>query len=290
MNSSAAPFADNQLLFGRDNTPSIVSAELTGDSEITVYRRAGDKITSETQSFQPFLWLAEQVYLQGFDRKVEYLPLQGAGALKFLARFESWPDFQRARKFLSAAPSFALNDPVQQYLLATGRTSFKGMAFEELYRMQLAITVKAEGIIQAIQLGDNRGWQQELTGSEPQILKKLVEVVRERDPDVLEGHDMFRFTLEKLSARARACKVPLKLGRDGSVLRARQSRVQIAERTIQYPKYEIHGRHVVDTFLLTVFYDVSTRELESFELDEVAAHFGVKEIRRGGSAQRSPTC
>ena len=53
--------------------------------------------------------------------------------------------------------------------------------------------------------------------------------------------------------------------------------MQIAERTIQYPKYEIHGRHVVDTFLLTVFYDVSTRELEGFELEEVAAHFGVKE-------------
>ena len=277
MKSRPAPFAENQILFGRDDTPAIVSAELTGDSEITIYRRAGDKITTETQSFHPFLWLAEQVYLQGFDRKVEYVPLQGSGALKFLARFQSWPDFQRARKFLSAASSFALNDPVQQYLLATGRTSFKGMAFDELYRMQLTIVVKAEGIIQAIQLGDSRGWQQELTGNEPQIFKKLVEAVCERDPDVLEGHDMFRFTLEKLSARARLCKVPLRLGRDGSVLRARQSRVQIAERTIQYPKYEIHGRHVVDTFLLTVFYDVSTRELESFELDEVAAHFGVKE-------------
>ena len=277
MNSSAAPFAENHLLFGRDDTPSIVSAELTGDSEIAVYRRAGDKVTTETQTFHPFLWLGEQVYLQGFDRKVDYAPLKGDGVLKFLARFQSWPDFQRARKFLSASSSFALNDPVQQHLLATGHTSFKGMQFDELYRMQLAIVVNTEGVIQVLQLADSRGWQQELTGSEAQLLKKFVEVVRERDPDVLEGHDIFRSILERIAARARVCKVPLKLGRDGSTIRARQSRIQIAERTIQYPKHGIHGRHIVDTFLLTVFYDVSTRELESFELEEVATHFGVKE-------------
>ena len=276
MKSSAAPFAENRLLFGRDDTPSIVGTELTGDSEITVYRRLDDKLSTETHSFQPFLWLPEQVFLQGFDRKVEYVSLAGNGAFKFLARFQSWADFQQARKFLGPAAQFAVNDPVQQYLMTTGRTSFKGMRFDQLYRLQLA-TVAADNTLQALQLCDNRGWQQELTGSEAQILKKFIETVQERDPDVLEGHDVFRGAFTKLTERSRAAGVPLKLGRDGSALRSRQSRVQIAERTIQYPKYEVRGRHIVDTFLLTVFYDVSTRELEGFDLDEVAAHFGVKE-------------
>jgi DNA polymerase elongation subunit (family B) len=274
---SAAPFAENQLLFGRDDTASIVSAELADDSEITVYRRLDGKLTTETQPFPPFLWLPEQVHLLGFDRKVEYVPLQGSGAFKFLARFQSWTDFQQARKFLGPTLHFAANDPVQQYLMTTGRTSFKGMRFDQLYRLQLATVTAADNTLKALQLADSRGWQLELTGTEGQILKKFVETIRERDPDVLEGHDIFRGALTQLTARARAARVPLKLGRDGSMLRARQSRVQIAERTIQYPKHEIHGRHVVDTFLLTVFYDVSTRELEGFELEEVAAHFGVKE-------------
>jgi DNA polymerase I len=282
--SSAEPFADNQLLFGRDATPCIISAEPAGDSALALYRRVNGRLITETQPFQSFLWLAEQVYLQGFDRRVDYVPLEGASAFRFLARFQSWTDFQRARKFLGAAPGLAINDPVQQYLMATGRTLFKGMRFDQLHRLQLALVTDAAGAVQAVQLGDNHGWQQELSGAEPQILKKFVEVVRERDPDVLEGHDAFRFALEKLSARARTCKVPLKLGRDGSVIRVRPSRVQIAERTIQYPKYEIHGRHVIDTFLLTVFYDVATRELESFGLDEVAAHFGVNEA--GAAAVR----
>lgn len=284
MKASTAFFAENQLLFGRDDTSSIVSAELTGDSEITVFRRLDGKLTTETQPFQPFLWLGEQVFLQGFDRKVEHVPLAGSGAFKSLARFQSWTDFQQARKFLGAMPHFAVNDPVQQYLMSTGRTSFKALRFDQLHRLQLATVTATDNTLQALQLCDNRGWQQELTGTEAQILKKFVEVVRERDPDVLEGHDIFRGVLTQLTARARAARVPLKLGRDGAVLRSRQSRVQIAERTIQYPKYEIHGRHVVDTFLLSVYYDVSSRELEGFDLDEVARHFGVQET--GAAAVR----
>jgi DNA polymerase elongation subunit (family B) len=275
--ANAASFADNQLLFGRDDTSSIVSAELAGDSEITVFRRLNGRLTTETQPFQPFLWLGEQVFLQGFDRKVEHVPLAGSGAFKSLARFQSWADFQQARKFLGTVPYFAVNDPVQQYLMSTGCTSFKTLRFDQLYRLQVATAAAADNTLQALQLCDSRGWHEELTGTETQILKKFVETIQERDPDVLEGHDMFRGILTQLTARARSARVPLKLGRDGAVLRSRQSRVQIAERTIQYPKYEIHGRHVVDTFLLSVYYDVSSRELEGFDLDEVARHFGVPE-------------
>jgi len=275
--ASTASFTENQLLFGRDDTSSIVTVELTSDSEITVFRRLDGKLTTDMQPFQPFLWLGEQVFLQGFDRKVEHVPLAGSGAFKSLARFQSWTDFQQARKFLGATPYFALNDPVQQYLMSTGRTSFKALRFDQLYRLQVATVAAADNALQALQLCDNRGWQQELTGTEDQILKKFVETIQERDPDVIEGHDIFRSVLTQLTARARVARVPLKLGRDGSALRSRQSRVQIAERTIQYPKYEIHGRHVVDTFLLSVYYDVSSRELEGFDLDEVARHFGVME-------------
>ena len=277
MKASAASFAENQLLFGRDETSSIVCAELAGDSQITIFRRLDDGLTTETHPFQPFLWLGEQVFLQGFDRKVEYVPLAGGGAFKSLARFQSWEDLQQARKFLGTTPHFAINDPVQQYLTSTGRTSFKALPFDQLHRLQLATATAADSTLRALQLCDNRGWQEELTGTEAQILKRFVETIQERDPDVIEGHDIFRGVLAQLTARARVARAPLKLGRDGSALRSRQSRVQIAERTIQYPKYEIHGRHVVDTFLLSVYYDVSSRELEGFDLAEVARHFGVPE-------------
>jgi DNA polymerase elongation subunit (family B) len=38
----------------------------------------------------------------------------------------------------------------------------------------------------------------------------------------------------------------------------------------------MRGRHLVDTFLLAQFWDISARELESYELPDVAAHFHIK--------------
>jgi hypothetical protein len=65
-----------------------------------------------------------------------------------------------------------LNDPVQQYLMASGRTHFKGMTFPALHRMQVDLeTVTAPGFefpnperesdrIIAIALADQSGWEQ----------------------------------------------------------------------------------------------------------------------------------
>ena len=35
------------------------------------------------------------------------------------------------------------------------------------------------------------------------MLEELVAIIRQRDPDVIEGHNLFRFGLDYLQARAR---------------------------------------------------------------------------------------
>ena len=92
---------------------------------------------------------------------------------------------------------------------------------------------------------------------------------------MLEGHNIFRFDLEYLEARARRHRVPLAWGRDGSVLRGYPSRMQVAERAIGYRRYGVVGRHIVDTWILAQLYDVGARDLESYGLKDVARHFGV---------------
>ena len=111
---------------------------------------------------------------------------------------------------------------------------------------------------------------------EPEMLREFVRIVRERDPDVIEGHNLFQFDLAYLEARARRHKVAAGAGpRRRAAPRATPSRMQVAERTIAYRRYEIVGRHVVDTWILAQLYDVTARELEGFGLKEVARHFGV---------------
>ena len=187
---------------------------------------------------------------------------------------------------------FAFTDPVQHYLTATGRTLFKELPFEELKRMQLEVLSFAEPItgvadpgptdhLMSIALSDKSGWeeliivdQKNVEESERTALKRLTSLIEERDPDVIEGHNLFRFDLPYLVTRARRAKAKLNWGRSGGFLRSRPSRLQIAEKTIDYPKFTIDGRHFVDTFLLAQFYDVGMRTLSGFERVDVARHFG----------------
>jgi DNA polymerase, archaea type len=134
--------------------------------------------------------------------------------------------------------------------------------------------------IMSIALCDNTGWEEIIIvdannreESERNALKRLTALIKERDPDVIEGHDLFRVHLPLLVARAKKLKTKLDWGRSGGFLRSRPSRLQIAEKTIDYPKYTLDGRHFVDTFLLAQFYDVGMRSLAGFERADVARHF-----------------
>jgi DNA polymerase elongation subunit (family B) len=114
-----------------------------------------------------------------------------------------------------------------------------------------------------------------LPESEHAAIKRLTTLIKQRDPDVIEGHNLFRSDLPYLVARAKKLKTKLDWGRSGGFLRSRPSRLQIAEKTIDYPKFTIDGRHFVDTFLLAQFYDVGMRSLAGFERTDVARHFGL---------------
>ena len=255
-------FEENQTLFGHDPTERIVAVEFDGESAIEVLIRGGDGGTQTLrETLRPFLWSDTPLEMP----EATVRELAGDLPLRHLVECETWSAFSRLRSSLRGGPAktFALSDPVQQFLLARGMTLFKGMEFGGLRRLQLA----AEG--SALVVADDSGWEEVI---EHDVAARLSAIIRERDPDVIEGHDLFKKILPAVSARAKNAKVKLAWGRDGSLLTSRASRLQIAEKTIGYPKYEAHGRHFVDTFLLAQFYDVSARELESFELSDVARH------------------
>jgi DNA polymerase elongation subunit (family B) len=270
-----------------------------------VYRRGGQGLEVEPAPFQPFLLVADRSLLAGAAGLADTAALSGPGELRWLARFTAWGeavaarDACRARSGLgpgaAGAPYRFLGDPVHQYLLMSGRTSFGGLAFGDLRRLALDIEVATtEGWefpsaarpgdrIIAIALADSTGFRRVLRGDqldERALLEACVDVVRERDPDVIEGHNIFRFDLEYLEARARRHGVRLAWGRDGSALAGRPARLQIAERTIAYRRYAVAGRHIVDTWILAQLRDIGTRDLPSFGLKDVARHLGASPAGR----------
>lgn len=261
-------FEENALLFGHDPEPGIVAVHFDGVSTVTLTLRQPDgSTTTRDEPFRPFLWSAGAPPA-GAVPSAEIVPLAGDLPLNHLVTFDSWAALAKARAALKAASHsvFSLSDPIQQYLLATGKTLFKTLDWTSLRRLRIAVDSHS------IQLADSTGWTQTLDRPE---LETLTALVRERDPDVIEGHDLFKKILPGLAAHARNAKVKLLWGRDGSPLVSRASRIQVAEKTITYPKYEVPGRHFVDTFLLAQFYDVTARVLESFDLPDIAAHLHI---------------
>lgn len=273
---------------------------MAGGEQVRVYRREGERLDSHLDPFAPFLLLTDPDLLRGWKGEAQVEPLAGRGELRWLARLGSWSAALKAREHCQRrsgkgqgapdAPYHFPSDPIHQHLLLTGKTSFRGLEFRDLRRLALDIEVYCgEGFefphpardgdrIIAIALTDSSGWERVLSGKELDeraMLEELGRLIRERDPDVIEGHNLFRFDLEYIEARARRHGVPLAWGRDGSPLRGHASRMQVAERAITYRRYEVHGRHLLDTWVLVQHYDVSARDLESYSLKDAALHFGL---------------
>jgi len=298
---NAPAFHENAALFGHDPTPRLLAFEIEGDSQIRVFGRTETGgTTSSLRPFRPFILLANTDLLTGWAGGYDVEQLEGDGLYRFLILFQSWGDALKARAHLQKAtgrlqtapdaPYLFFSDPIQQDLILTGQTHFLTLPFGSLHRMQLDIetyctggyefpsAARAEDRITAIALSDNTGWEHVISGkalTEAGMLQELVRIVHERDPDVLEGHNLFRFDLEYIEARAKRHKVRLALGRGGAVLQGHPSRMQIAERAITYKKYEVFGRHIIDTWILAQHYDVTARELEGYGLKEIAKHFGI---------------
>jgi DNA polymerase I len=272
-------FEKNTMLFGIDPTPRIIAIELGETGTVKVYRRDKNGSTiADVEPFHPFVWADSDVV----DLGIEAEKLRGDLKFGWLITVDSWKELIALRNGLKNAGRdfFAFTDPVQHYLTATGRTLFKDLPFEELKRMQIEVLTNDEHII-GIALSDNTGWEElivvdpkKVDESEHDAIRRLTALIKERDPDVIEGHDLFRVHLSFLVARAKKLKTKLDWGRSGGFLRSRPSRLQIAEKTIDYPKFAIDGRHFVDTFLLAQFYDVGLRTLTGFERADVARHFG----------------
>jgi DNA polymerase I len=293
------PFYDNRLLFGHAARPRLIAFE-AGEDTVKIWSREAGETRVSGEPFRPFLLLADPDLLKDFKGDAVVTPLDGAGTYRWLAELGSWSQGLKARDHSQKvsgrapgapdAPYRFLSDPAHQFLLRSGCTSFLGMGFEGLRRMAVDIEVttapgfefpnaarESDRII-AIAIADSAGFTTVLSGAlmdEADLLRECGRIIRERDPDVLEGHNIFRFDLEYLEARARRHKITLAWGRDGSALGSYPSRMQIAERSIGYRRYRIRGRHIVDTWILAQLYDVGARDLDSYGLKDVARHFGI---------------
>ncbi len=304
----------DEWVFGWDPMPGIVSVWAQRDGRAVVWRREGARVLCIKETFRPWLFAAtlddlahlgsaltasSPAELRTDISTISYCPLDGPpGSYSYLLSSRDGRFLERT--LLSGASRRLgrrvngldeLSDiyyqvgPVEQYLMQTGRVYFRGLAYEDLHRLQFDLETTAldprRGRIFLISVHDSRGFSGILEAPRPEdegrIIVGLCELIRQRDPDILENHNMFSFDLQFLEYRAEALGIQLRLGRTGGPerLERREETLAIGPEARRRVRYSVAGRELIDTLDAVRRYDFVVRDLPSHSLKDVARYFGI---------------
>ncbi|MDB6115153.1 MAG: polB [Lacunisphaera sp.] len=241
------------------------------------------------ENFRPFAWLGAEMPHEG----VTLERLTGEGIFHWLAHAESLPAFSTFFKSVrDGAPIDVLKPYESQWLVQKRARLYADLHFADLRRCQLDIETgtSVTGAFsdarnpgdRVLAIGLQCGARRELLtlgeesdAGEKRLLLAFNELLRELDPDVVEGHNIFKFDLDYLRTRSKRHKVACAWGRFGLPAEFRNSRMKVAERWIDFSRCDMPGRAVIDTYLLVQLYDITAREMTGYGLKEVAVYFAV---------------
>jgi DNA polymerase, archaea type len=271
----------NDLIRGEGRTTGIVALEPdAGAGTATLYRREGDTVERLVTPLRSWV-LARKT----MDDSIE---LGGRHPLRHLlvTPFGRAVEFARS---LASDQRLVYLDPVTSHLVASGETFYRDLPFEQVRRLQFDLETldiypdRPSGAIVLIAVHDSSGFERVLAldefPNEAALIDAFVQIVRERDPDVLEGHNVFNFDLWYLAERARRAGVPLALGRGGALMSLDESLRRSVPNGMVARYYRIPGRQVIDTFYGVMRWDV-TRRLPNYKLKHVVRHLGIGDAHR----------
>ncbi|WP_394840615.1 ribonuclease H-like domain-containing protein [Pendulispora brunnea] len=280
----------DEWLWGWDPTPGIVSVWAEPDGRAFVWRRLPETraLVRENVRFRPWLLLSSLEDLGTRPSDATYEELDGPGTFRYLVRANDGRALTRALLYGASKrlgrPVEYLRDvgpdrvfslpPEEQYLVASGRTYFRDLAFDDLRRMQFDLETTGldaeRDRIFLIAVRDPDGRTETLHHeNEAELLRQLVQRVQACDPDVIENHNLQGFDLPFLAQRAQKLGVALALGRAG--LPGLRPRTSARLRT----RYTVPGREFIDSMDAVRRHDFSARDLPGHGLKAVARHFGL---------------
>jgi DNA polymerase, archaea type len=291
--------AEDQWQWGWDPTPGIVSVWAEPSGRAMVWRRVAGELVREDVRFRPWILLDRADDIAG--KTVSIRELAGDGALRWLVRADDLDTLTRAvtrarglNHIRDLGDDALLMLPAEeQYLVASGRTHFRDLAFDDLVRMQIDLETTgldpARDRIFALAVREPSGRAYVLEADdERELIAQLVAAVRAADPDVIENHNLHGFDLPFLDRRARILGVPLALGRtDDTQLRQRGARRGVANErdATRKVRFVAPGRELIDTLDAVLRHDFAARDLPGHGLKAVARHLGVagedRELIRG---------
>jgi len=289
-----------------------------------VWRRSGPALAlvREEARYRPWLLLASLADVQHLGPRlqpeaagdasalVSYRELTGSGDLRYLLSAASSRvlssavlagasrRLSRELRSLRELPGDELLSlaPEEQYLMASGRTYFRELGYDDLRR--LSFDLETTGLdpdrdrIFLIAVRDPDGQTTLLeapaAADEAELIRRLQRVIEAADPDVIENHNLHGFDLPFLARRAARLGVTLNLGRAPGLFTRPAARGTALDRPLdgnapgrpRRTRFTVIGRELLDSLDATLRYDFAARNLPGHGLKAVARHFGLAGAER----------
>lgn len=267
--------SNDRLVYGKNDLQRIVSIEAVED-QLHIFRETEQGINIEYAPNK--YWI-----LASYPLDDGWVKLRGDLHYQYGKQFTSRSEFTQAKQQYKGCDIYSIYDPKESAMVRYGYTYFKGMRQDEV--SVLAFDIEATGLehnedsrvlLIANTFRRNGVVTRKLFSyneykTQGAMLTAWCEWVREQNPSVICGHNIFTYDLPYMQYVASEEGVTLDLGRDGSAIRFEpfESRFRKdASMFYHYHKARIFGRELVDTMFTAVKYDVG-RKYESYKLKEI---------------------
>jgi DNA polymerase elongation subunit (family B) len=277
--------SDNtKLIYGKNNIQGIVSIEIKDDL-IEVFQQ-NDEGAIDVTTLPNKFWLLAKKPLD----KRNWIRLDGDLHYKYGLQFESREEFLSARGRFKKSDTFSIFGAKEAAMAKDGLTYFKGMKPQDV--SVLSFDIEAYGLLEAEQhqvymITNTFRSQGKITkkmfsldeydDDEYKMLVEWCAWVREMNPSVMIGHNIYAYDFPYLQTCADKYNYTLQLGRDDSDITfntyTSYFRVDGSQKW-SFNECQIYGREIVDTQFLAVKHDLG-RNFPSWGLKSIVEHLGL---------------
>jgi len=276
------------LVYGKQDLERIVSVEPLDEQTLLFIENQDGTITK--QFVKNSYWILSNEKL---DEKS--IRLKGDLHYKWGKKFNERLDFIKARRFFKEKDIYSIYDAKESFLVKEGYTYYKGMDYKEVSILSFDIettsleyTSKDKVLLISNTFRKNGVIERKLFAyddyaNQGEMIKAWCKWVREKDPSIIIGHNIYSFDLPYLNLCAQEHLTSLELGRDGSDIVFEQYESKFRKDQTQflnYHKVRCFGREICDTLFVAIRYDVVKKKYDSYGLKPIISKEGLEDPNR----------
>lgn len=278
----------DDLIFGRDKTENIVSCHIK-DNKLFIFQEiAGQVVVTERPAFYFYLTGGK---LPGAET------LKGKQILAYKIISETEERHKEIRDILykRRIDFFTAYDPVEAMLIHEGITYFKNVKVTDV--SILSFDIETSGLIhnkdsRVFCISNTFRKNGKLTKklfscdaylNDKEMFKAWMKWVREMDPSFMIGHNIFGYDFPYIQHCLQLLGLEFNIGRDGSTVAFNDYESNFRKdgsMSYKYNNVKVFGREVIDTFFLSIKYDIATLKYESYGLKQIIKQEGLEKEGR----------